>query len=136
MRVADFVLPKAGSDAEDATLTIYYFGGTGGTVQANLERWIGQMTQPDGRPSKDIAITTSRQSKSGLAITLVDVPGTYVAEVRPGSAERFNKPGYRQLAAVVDTRTGPHFIKLVGPNATVERWRASFLTFLDGLRDR
>ena len=51
----------------------------------------------------------------------MDVSGTYVAEVTPGSAERFNKPGFRQLAAVVETPDGPHFVKVVGPAATVAK---------------
>lgn len=136
MRVSDFVLPRAGTDAEDATVTVYYFGGSGGTVQANLDRWIGQMTQPDGRASKDAAKTTTMTSAKGLEITLIDLTGTYVAEVRPGSAERFNKPGFRLKAAVVLTRTGPHFIKFVGPAATVAQWDASFQAFLNALGDR
>ena len=95
MRVAEFVLPKADGDAEDATLTVYSFPGGGGTVEANLERWIGQMSQPDGKPSKEVAKTSTMTSTSGVKMTLVDVPGTYIAEVSPGSTERFNKPGFR-----------------------------------------
>ena len=83
MRVAEFTLPKVAGDAEDATLGIFFFGGQGGNVEANLDRWIGQMTQPDGKPSKDVA-KTSKFTSRGLAITLVDLNGTYVAEVTPG----------------------------------------------------
>ena len=67
MRVAEFTLPKVAGDAEDAALAIFFFGGQGGSVQANLDRWIGQMTQPDGRPSKDLAKTT-KISPRGLPI--------------------------------------------------------------------
>lgn len=133
MRLADFTLPKAAGDVEDATATLYFFGGTGGSVQANLDRWIGQMAQPDGKASKDVAKTTTLQSDAGLKITLVDVSGTYVAEVTPGSAERFNKPGFRQLAAVVETPGGPHFVKVVGPAPTVAKWQASVTAFLKSL---
>lgn len=38
------------------------------------------MTQPDGRPSTDVAKTTAFTSR-GLKVTLLDVAGTYVAEV-------------------------------------------------------
>src|SRR5262245_33108167 len=100
MRVAEFTLPKVAGDPEDAALTVFYFGGQGGSVQANLDRWISQMTQPDGKPSKDLAQTTKISSRN-LPITLVDLTGTYVAEVSPGSTERFNKPGFRLRAAVV-----------------------------------
>jgi hypothetical protein len=133
MRVAEFTLPKTTGDAEDATLGIFFFGGQGGNVEANLERWIGQMTQPDGRPSKQVAKTTKFTSR-GLAITLVELSGTYVAEVTPGSSERFNKPGFRLRAAVVETKDGPYFVKLTGPEKTVARWDESFMTFLKSLR--
>jgi hypothetical protein len=136
MRVAEFTLPKTGSDAEDADVTVYFFGsGQGGTVQANLDRWMGQMMQPGGRASKDLAKTTSFKTKSGLAVTLLDVAGTYVAEVRPGSAERFNKPGFRLRAAVIETPGGPYFVKLTGPAATVAKWDAAFLAFVQSARE-
>jgi hypothetical protein len=134
MRLADFTLPKVASDAEDATVTVYYFGAQGGSIQANIDRWVGQLAQPDGRASKDVAKTTTLESKSGLKITLLDVSGTYVAEVTPGSAEHFNKPGFRQLAAVVDTPNGPHFVKVIGPSATVAKWEGSVMSFLKALR--
>jgi hypothetical protein len=134
-RIAEFILPKVAADPEDATVTVYFFGaGQGGSVQANLDRWIGQVAQPGGRDSNTVAKTTSFQSATGLRITLVDVAGTYVAEVTPGSSERFNKPGFRQLAAVVDTPNGPHFVKLVGPSATVAKWEAGAMGFLRSLR--
>lgn len=134
MRVAEFALPKIAGDAEDASLVLYYFGGTGGTVQANLDRWIGQMTQPDGRASKDVATTSTMKTTSGLAVTLVDVAGTYVAEVTPGATERLNKPGFRLRAAVVETPSGPYFVKLTGPAKTMATWNDSFLAFVRSLR--
>ena len=91
------------------------------------------MAQPDGRESKDVAKTSSLISH-GLKISLVDVTGTYVAEVSPGSTEHFNKPGFRQCAAFVDTPGGPYFVKLTGPEKTVARWQDSFSTFLKSLR--
>ena len=134
MRVADFVLPRADGDAEDATLTVYSFPGGGGSVDANLERWIGQMTQPDGKASKDVAKTSTLTSTSGVKMTLVDVPGTYVAEVTPGSTERFNKPGFRLRAAVVETSAGPYYVKRTGPARTVEKLDASYTAFLKSMR--
>ena len=53
MRVAQYKLPSVTGDEEDASLVIYYFGqGQGGTTAANIERWVGQMQQPDGSSSK------------------------------------------------------------------------------------
>jgi hypothetical protein len=133
MRIGEFVLPRAEGDAEDASLVVYFFGGTGGTVQANLDRWFGQHSQPDGRQTKDVATTTSRLI-NGLSVTMFDATGNYVAEVTPGSAERFNKPGFRMRAAVVQTKGGPYFIKLVGPLKTVTRWDKEYEAFLQSLQ--
>jgi hypothetical protein len=130
MRVAEFALPKVGKDAEDATVTVFFFGGQGGNVQANIDRWLGQMAQPDGKASKDVAKTTTLTSASGLKITVVDVSGTYVAEVSPGSAEKFNKPGFRQCAAYIETPGGPYFAKLLGPAETVAKWYDSYVGYL------
>ena len=134
MRVAEFTLAKAPGDAEDATVIVYFFGGQGGSVQANMDRWIGQMAQPGGKPSKDVANTSTMQTATGLKVSLVDVSGTYVAEVTPGSTERLNKPGFRQIAAVVETPEGPYFVKLTGPAGTVAKWKETLDAFLRSLR--
>jgi hypothetical protein len=133
-RVAEFTLPKAPGDAEDASLIVYFFGaGQGDNVQANIDRWIGQMAQPDGKASAAVAKTSSMIA-NGLKVTLVDVSGTYVAEVAPGSTEKYNKPGFRLRAAVVETPEGPYFIKLIGPAATVVKWDQAFIAFLKSVR--
>src|SRR5262249_2248062 len=56
MRIAQYRLPKATPDTEDASLVLYYFGpGQGGSVAANVERWVGQMKQADGSSSTQAA---------------------------------------------------------------------------------
>jgi len=132
-RVAEFTLPRADGDAEDADVTVFFFPGMSSNVQANLDRWIGQFAQPDGSATKDRAKTSTLEAH-GLAITLLDVTGTFVAEVSPGSADHFNKPGFRMLAAVVETPGGPYFVKLTGPGRTVAKWLDSFQAFLKSLR--
>ena len=133
MRLADFVLPKVESDSEDATLTVYHFPGSGGGVDANLERWVNQMTQPDNRPSKEVAKTSNLKSND-LAMTIIDLPGTYIAEKSPGSTERYNKPGFHLRAAVIEGKGGPYYVKVIGPEKTVAKWDASIQTFLKSLR--
>ena len=56
--------------------------------------------------------------------------GTYIAEVRPGAAERHNSPGYRMRTAVIEAPNGPYYVKLVGPAKTVAAWNDSFNAFL------
>jgi len=130
MRVAQYKLPKAEGDPEDALLVVYYFGATqGGAVQANIDRWISQMLQPDGSASKDKA-KTETSTVNGLKVTSVDVSGTYTAEMAPGSASAHNDANYRMRAAVVETPKGNYFLKLVGPAKTVSRWDQSATDFV------
>jgi len=130
MRVAQYRLPRAEGDAEDASLIVYYFGqGQGGSAQANLDRWIGQMQQPDGGSSKDKA-RTEKMTVNGLDVTLLDVSGTYTAEMTPGSGNQQNKPGSRMRAAVIETPKGAYFVKLVGLEKTIARWDGEFLSFI------
>jgi hypothetical protein len=133
MRVAEFIVPKAAGDPENAEVIVYYFGGSGGSADANIDRWIGQVKQPDGSSSREKARRES-QTINGLKVTMVDVSGTYVAEMRPGAAERYNKPGFRVRAAVVETPRGPYYIKITGPAPTVAAADADFRKLLASLR--
>jgi hypothetical protein len=133
MRVAQYELPGAGGAAA-ADLTVYHFGAQGaGSIDANLDRWYSQFEQPDGRPSRDAA-AVERFEVDGVPITLVDVSGRYVAQTTPGSAERHDDPDFRMLAAIADAGGGAYYFKLVGPQATVARWRDPFVAALRTLK--
>jgi len=136
MRKAQFTLPRAAGDPEDAELVVYYFGaGQGGSVEANLERWYTQFAQPDSSASADKAQVT-RDTIDGMNLTMVDLSGTYVAPVTPGSAESYNKPNFRMLAAVLETSEGPYFFKLVGPEQTMAQRASSFQQFMKSARKK
>lgn len=126
MRVAEFVVPRAPGDSEDAEVIIYYFAGGGGSVEANLQRWASQV-----QSTKDPIRSTA--TVNGLKLTSLDVSGTYVAEMRPGSSDHYNKPGFRMRATVVETANGPYFIKLTGPAKTVDSAGPAFDQFLQSL---
>ena len=134
MRVAEFVVPRVAGDPEDAEVIVYFFGGSGGSVDANIERWVGQFQTPGGRSVPTPKRTTS--TSGSLTVTAIDVGGTYIAQVRPGSDERFNKPDFRMWAAVVETPKGPYFVKLTGPKQTVAQTLTSgeFDGFMKSLR--
>ena len=95
MRAAQYKLPKAGGDSEDALLVLYYFGqGQGGSAQANIDRWIGQIAQPDGQSTKERAKTGSL-TVNGLAVNTVDVTGNYSGGMSPDSAPANKQSIYR-----------------------------------------
>lgn len=134
MRKAQFALPRAEGDAQDASLVVYHFGSSsGGSKEANLERWASQFEQPDGRTSSDVLRSLTRKV-NGLDVLDIELSGTYVAETAPGSGVRVREEGWRLLASIVDTPGGPYYVKLVGPGRTVERWTAEYRAFISGLR--
>ncbi len=133
MRVVSYTLPGQ-EGAEEAELVVFYFGAQqGGSTEANLKRWYAQFRQPDGGSTEEAAKVEKIQV-AGMKVTLVDVAGTYVAETRPGSGKRVDRPDQRMLAAIVEAPGGPHYLKLVGPAKTAERWAKAFRKFVEGIR--
>lgn len=130
MRKAQYRLPSQ-DGAGAASLVVYHFGaGGGGGVEANLARWAGQFEQPDGSDSR-AAMKSSTRTRNGLAVTEVELAGTYVAETSPGSGERVREEGWRMLAAILEAQEGAYYVKLVGPAETVAHWEASYAGFLE-----
>jgi hypothetical protein len=133
MRLAQWRLPGAGGDSEDGQVVLYFFGaGQGGGVQANLDRWIGQMTQPDGGSSSEVARTEDWKQDT-VAVTLVDVSGTFEDRM-PGASEGASRPGFRMIAAVVEAPGGTVYAKATGPAPTIERFAPSIRRFLESMR--
>jgi|SRR5215216_5717108 len=130
MRVAQYKLPRAEGDSADATLVVYYFGpGQGGSVEANLDRWIGQMQQPDGTSSKSKA-KTENITINRMPVTMLDVTGNYTESMMGGGGGQQIQGLARMRAAVIETSKGAYYVKLVGPEKTVNRQDANFMEFI------
>jgi hypothetical protein len=132
MRAAQFRVPRAGNGAEDGELVLFFFGaGQGGSAEQNVDRWTGQFTQPDGKPSKDAAVVTIR-TVNGLKQTSVDVGGSY-KPAPMGGAGGAEKSRWRLLGAVIEGPGGPWFWRLTGPDATVAAAKPQFDALLGSL---
>jgi hypothetical protein len=130
MRLAQYKLPKAAGDGEDALLVVYYFGkGQGGTPEANIERWINQVKQPDGSPTKGKA-QTATLTVNGLQVTTVDVTGNYSGGMSQDSAPHDSKAIYRLRGAVIETPKGSYFVKVTGPEKTVNHWDQAYNEYI------
>ena len=130
MRAAQYKLPKAEGDSEDALLILYYFGqGQGGSAQANIDRWIGQITQPDGQPSKERA-KIGTEIVNGLSVDTVDLTGNYSGGMSPDSVPTNKQAIFRLRGAVIDTPKGSYFVKLTGPEKTVAFWDRAYNEYL------
>ncbi len=135
MRRAQFRWP-GGEGSDDAVLAVFFFPGTGGSVEANLTRWYGQFKQPDSS-STLYHVNKSYRIINGIPVTLVYVTGIYVRPKNPmvmmgGPVEEL--PDYAMLAAIAETRNGPWFFKAVGPQKTIDRWKNSFDEFVKSFR--
>jgi hypothetical protein len=126
LRLAQFDIPAAEGDKEDAELVISSFGGGGGGIDANVQRWVEQF-QPEGRKAK-IHTGTSPQG----AYVIADLTGTYNKPDGPRVLRKtIPTPGSRMLAVILTVEDkANYFLKLTGPEKTVtaaaDAMRASF----------
>jgi hypothetical protein len=126
MRMAQAAVPGPGGPGE---LVVFYFGpGQGGSVEANIERWIGQMdVAPNTQPRQEVFETDDYR------ITLVDVQGTLNPSTM-GTGPQTPQPDSRLLGAVVEGPGGPWFFKATGPEKTMAAGREDFITMLRSVR--
>jgi hypothetical protein len=129
---SEFAVPSEGEGLQPGRMTVM---GAGGSVQANVDRWIGQFVQPDGSPTKDKA-TTKSIKLAECSVTLVDISGTFKdMPAGPfGGGAAVDRPDYRMLAAIVETPgDGSYFLKFYGPSATVAKHADGFRRMVEGM---
>jgi hypothetical protein len=124
------------ADAEkDKQARITVSSATGG-VQANIDRWYGQFSQPDGSATKDKA-KVEKFDVAGQTIHFVDIPGTFADSGGAGpfqQAPTTKRENYRMLGAVVETKDlGMHFFKATGPADSVEKLKEGMLKMLKAM---
>ena len=111
MLEAELKIPRVEGDSQDGRLTIM---GAGGSIDANIDRWIGQFVQPDGSDTAD-KTKQSKKEIAGQTVNLVDITGTFMDAVGgPFSGKpKVERENYRMLAAIVQTEAnGNYFVKL------------------------
>ncbi|MEM9294026.1 MAG: hypothetical protein AAGD01_20280 [Acidobacteriota bacterium] len=124
MRYAQARVPGPGGDGQ---LTVFYFGpGGGGGVQANLDRWAGQV-------ASSAAPKQERFDVGGLTVNFIEADGTLKASTM-GVGPTEDQPGYGLLGAVVEGPGGPWFFKVTGPSETLASQREAFLGLLRGIQ--
>lgn len=135
MRTANYRIPAAPGDSQDGEMAVYYFGpGQGGSVEANVRRWLGQFVNPDGTPLAPSAADRSDQEVNGLNVTVLDVRGTYLFKPFPMAPRATPMPGYRMLAAIVQGPDAPVFFKLTAAAKTAAQAEAAFRQVIASLR--
>ncbi len=126
MRIAQATIPGAGGPGE---LAVFYFGpGGGGSVDANIQRWIEQMESPE-QPKPEIF------EANGYRVTWIDIRGTLKPSMM-GAGPSTPQPNSRLLGAVVEGPGGPWFFKATGPDTTLTPERDAFLAMLKSVKPK
>jgi hypothetical protein len=126
MRLAQASIPGPGGPGE---LGVFYFGpGSGGSVEANINRWVGQM-EGAGKP------TPETFEVNDYRVTWVDVKGTMKAS-QMGMGPKTEQANARLFGGVVEGPGGPWFFKADGPDATLGPQRDAFVGMLKSVRGK
>ena len=121
--------PGPGKVAPCADLIVSVFKmGDGGSVEANIGRWKNQFQNADGTPAQP---TRSQRVAAGASVTRVDLKGAWKGM---GMGEAQNNS--EQLAAAIELPQETIYIRMVGPESTVEAARKDFEAMVDGLAPR
>ena len=126
MRLATVRLLRAEGDSKDGEMSIIP---ARGSVDANVRRWEGQFKE------KPTAQLSTQSVEGGLEVTVVEIDGTFTSggPMMGGGAAASDT---KLLGAIVQ-QTGKSemvFFKAWGPTATMEKWRASFESFVQSIR--
>ena len=132
MRAATYSIPLAAGDQGIAECVVNYFGpGQGGGVEANIERWRGQLLGTDGKPA---VAKIDKRTGRGVPITVIDTSGTYTGMGGPMMAGSKPVPGYRLIGAIVEGPEGSVFFKLTGPAKTIAAQQKTFEQLLASIQ--
>ncbi len=132
----EYAVPAAQGDKIAGRLTMMR---SGGSVKENVDRWIDQFTQPDGKPTVDRAKVREKKI-NGQEVTIVDISGTFKdrqggGPFAPGRVVQ--RPGYRMLGAIAQTkRQGQYFFKLYGPEKTMLEAEKRFMAMIETVTSR
>jgi hypothetical protein len=102
--------------------------GAAGGVEMNINRWRGQMGLENEPLNAEAIAKLPKIDVAGREGPLVEIPGNYTS--MSGKAE----PEYLLLGTICDLGSETLFVKMVGPQATVQAQRESFIAFCKSLK--
>ncbi len=114
-------------EAEDGEVVIA-LSQAGGSVEANIERWKGQVKDQGLPVEPDI----QEFDAAGFPVTIVELTGDYTEGGMMGTPTTYND--YTMLAAIIDTGATKAFVKMTGPFSLVGDNKALFENMLRGIQ--
>jgi hypothetical protein len=135
MRKASYTFGPDGEDVDSATVTVFHFGqGMGGSIEANLSRWVGQMTLPEGVTPEEGA-NIENINVNNFSTHILQVNGSYNTSAGGMMmGESIVKENYRMVGVVLEAPEGNIFFKLTGPVITAEKMETALMTMVNGIK--
>jgi hypothetical protein len=134
MRLAQFKLPKADGDPEDAQVIIYKLSGGSGTPEQNLQRQRAKFKPVEGKDKVEEKLDKIKVGT--IEAPYQDLTGTFLSKFPPNAptAKVTEKANYRQLYVILITEKGDFYPTLIGPAKTVEKHKKDFEEFLKNFK--
>lgn len=110
----------------------------GGSIEANIKRWIGQFSQPDGKATKEVA-KVEEFEVDGTKVHWVDISGTFAESMGGGPfapGKIVKREGHRMIGVIVVPKESraQYFIKMTGKKDLVEKLAKDFQKSLKELK--
>jgi hypothetical protein len=107
---------------------------SGGTIRANLIRWVGQFKDPQAPEGSEVG-QAKKLDIDGMPAHLIDLSGTFIDSPRGPFGPKVERENYRMLAAILETKdSGNYFFKLVGPEELIKEQAEAFVEMLKGIQ--
>ena len=131
MKAASYSYGPLEKDKEPANLSVFFFGpNQGGTIEANEQRWIKQMSLPDGGDPAKAAIRYT-MDVNGLPAHVLTLYGTFNESMGgPMSQKTTPRENYRLIGVIVEAPQGNVFFKLTGPDYTAKIMVEAFMAMV------
>ena len=125
---AEFKIPKVEGDTNDGRIT---FSQVGGSIDANLDRWVGQFKDVDNgsdavkKMSKEIADTK---------VQIIHIEGNFMEGAGGPFSPKTERSDYVLMGAALETESGSNvYIKAYGPRKTMEKNHDHLKKLLEGM---
>ncbi len=126
-RVGSFMV--GGTPDGDGSIAL--LGGTGGGLEANVDRWRKQVGQPPLKPEEIEQLP--KVSILGQPATLVEAEGTFT-----GMGDGAPRPNWKLLGAILELDVGQQqatvFVKLTGPKDLLDAEKAHFAELCESIK--
>jgi hypothetical protein len=126
MRKAQLIAP--GKDGKgDGEVLFFHFGpGNGGGTQANVDRWLGQFSEPKDK----IGAKTEEKTIGKTKVVFVQAEGTYKSGMPGGPQTPLADQGLR--GAIIEAEGGSIFIRMTAPKLMATFHEKDFRAMVEG----